>query len=203
MFKKFSILGWAVWLSVPVTIAVALLICSFRFPIIEPDPQQLPTYKFTFISVLMALGAFQYNLFFNYAESFRKVIDDEDFSPAWKDYKKESDDLRNRIRGNPESPQRVQALTILSKREEQIGDYLEWNREILKKFLIESCIRFVLIFSVGLGLLFSLSMDILYHLDIWQQIDPLAMSQSFLIASLVLFGVLFMFFSPCVESGDG
>jgi hypothetical protein len=80
MFKKFAILGWAVWLSVPVTIAVALLICSFRLPIIEPDPQQLPAYKFTFISVLMGLGAFQYNVFFNYAESFRKVIDDEDFS---------------------------------------------------------------------------------------------------------------------------
>jgi hypothetical protein len=194
MFKKFSMLGWAVWLCVPVTTGVALLICSFGLPIIEPEPQQLPPYKFTFISVLMALGAFQYTMFFNYAETFRKVIDDEDFSPVWKNYKKDTDDLRHRIESDPESPLRNQALTILSKREEQIRAYLEWNRKFLKRFLIESCIRFVLIFSVGLGLLISLVMDIFYFLDVWRKIDPLAMSQSFLFASLLLFGVLFVFF---------
>ena len=177
--------------------SLAVVINSCQLPIIERELQQIPAYKFTFISVLLALGAFQYNMFATIAERFRKIIEDEDFSPNWREYKQKTDELRIKILANPAISESLQWLEDLKFRDKQINDYVEWHRTRLPKVLIEASIRFVLIFSVGLGLLLSLWMDILELLGmriLVIEFDNLAMSQSFLFAALILFAVLYCFY---------
>jgi len=197
MFARSAIPSWSVWLCFPLTIALAVVINSCQLPIIEPDLQQIPSYKFTFISVLLALGAFQYNMFVTIAERFRKIIDDEDFNPSWREYKQKTEELRIKILANPANSELLQWLEDLELRDKQINDYVDWHRTSLPKVLIEASIRFVLIFSVGLGLLLSLWMDILELLGmriLLIDFDNVAMSQSFLFAALILFAVLYCFY---------
>jgi hypothetical protein len=194
-FDRSSLPGWLVWLCFPLTIGLATLIYSFHLPIIDPNLQQIPAYKVTFIAVLMALGVFQYNMSIAEAEGHRKVIDEEDFSPAWREYKQKTDNLRNKILSHPPHEELPNEwLNELKFRDEQLKSYVEWHRTTLPRVLFETSVRFILIFSVGLGLLISLWMDILKLLGMWilsMDIDPVALSQSFLFASLIFFAFLF------------
>jgi hypothetical protein len=190
MFKS-SILPWALWICFPLIIALAAFVDWFQLPIIEPNPSQIPAYKFTFIAVLMALAAFQYNIFSSDAERFSRVLDQEDFNPSWKKFIEETADLRARINASPAALE--QWVSVLKEREKQIKEHIEWHRVMLPKVVASACIRFVLIFSVGLGVLISLCLDILnlVQVPIWR-IDPVAGSQCFLIAAIILFAVLFV-----------
>lgn len=194
MFRKSAIPGWSVWACIPLSIGMAWFIHSLGFRTIEASLQQIPGYKFTFVSVLLAVGMFQYNYFYSQAEKLGNAVDDENYGPAWSKYIEDTNDLRRLIEEVAEHLGMEKAKANLQFRDKQIAKVVDWHHRTLRRVIIDGCVRFILIFAVGLDLLISLVLDIIALLQMPMRFDPAAISQSFLFSALGIFACLFCFF---------
>ncbi len=194
MPDRYPKIGFWVWFCVPLIVGVSLFIHLFRLQVIETTMHEIPAYKFTFISVLMAVGVFQYNFFYQIVERFRRALEFEDYGPLWGAYIDAAKTLTAKITEHPEEPHIGEWQTELAIRVREINNHVEWHRRMLRLIIIEGCIRFILIFAVGLGLLVSLSLDIIRLTQIPMRFNTPALSQSFLFGALFFFICLFFFY---------
>ena len=188
-----SLVGWGVWLAIPLAVFVALCFHAFELRLMEVT-QQLPAYKFTFIAVLLALGTFQYNFLYAIAERYRQSLDNNDFGLAWNEYMRNAQALAAKILENQTHTDVGQWQAQLAEMNRVINANIEWHRRTLRNVLLEGCVRFMLIFSVAFSLLISLSLDVVKLLHIPMRFDSALLSQSFLLGAIFLFWWLLLFY---------
>jgi hypothetical protein len=110
------IVNWGLWivLAAAFLLAAAIAFISMHFdgPIFSYRPESLISTKLTFLSIILALGMFQYKYFYDGTKEVDERLDKADFGPGWLEYVRQAQETQRMV--EVEDSQLLQAQQILN-----------------------------------------------------------------------------------------
>lgn len=205
--KKFFI-NWGLYCVVVLAFVlvkgIAFIIEHYQIPVIDLQPELLLAPKVTFLSVILALGMFQYNYFYSESKDEAGRLERGDFGPLWSDYVRQAEQLRQFINTQTPTSETSQQLgnlgATLNRMDEAISRARAEFINFMKGMLLDFSMRLALILSIGVLVFSSLAIDVLSLIGVSLPLDAPLYSQSTFLTSLVLFFVLILLFLSVVQS---